>query len=48
MSFRQCVLAIDMEMPADLWCSGPGLAASDTNRVIPLRDDRIAVLGHHT
>jgi hypothetical protein len=37
-----------MEMTADDWCSGTGLAATDTDRVIPLRDDWIAVLGHHT
>src|SRR5271167_3054679 len=39
--FGQSVLAIDMEMTADVWCSGTGLAASDADRVISLRDDWI-------
>ena len=46
-SFGQCVLAIDMEMTADAWRSGIGLASADADRVVPLRDDRIAVLRHH-
>ena len=27
--------------------SGIGLSAADADRVVPLRDDRIAILGHH-
>ena len=37
-----------MEIPGDAWCSGIGLSSADADRVITLRDDRIAVLGDHT
>ncbi len=37
-----------MEMTADVWCTGIGLSSANADRVIPLRDDWIAILGHHT
>src|SRR3569833_306371 len=45
--FRQGVLAIHMELSGYTGSSGVGLASPDADRVIPLRDDRIAFLGHH-
>ena len=36
-----------MEMTADVWRTGIGLSSADADRVIPLRDDWIAILRHH-
>ena len=45
--FGQCILAIDVEVAGRNGRSGVGLATADADRVIPLRDDRIAILRHH-
>src|SRR5580692_8565997 len=44
---RQCILPINVEVSSRNGCCGIGLTSADTDRVIPLRDDGIAILRHH-
>src|SRR6185503_3896631 len=46
--FRQCVLAVNVEMASDNGRAGIRLTATDADGVVPRSNDRIAVLGHHT
>lgn len=43
----QRVLAVNMEVATYARYSGIGLPTTDAECVIPLSDDRIAILGHH-
>ena len=44
---RQCILSIHMEFAGDTRRSGIGLTSADADRVIPLRNDRVAILRDH-
>src|ERR1700754_2915564 len=48
MLFRQCILPLDMKMTTDAGRASIGLGSSDADRVIPLRNDWIAVFRHHS
>ena len=45
--FRQGVLAVNVEVAGHTWPSGVRLTSADADGVIPLSDNRIAILSHH-